>query len=418
MLQAAIRQGYAEASIAQTISHAGVSRPTFYDYFTDKDDCFLTLCAEIAEEMADQVTAAISQAPPAEAIEVAIQASIGFAEADYERARFFMSEAPGAGQRALDKRDETIERIEGAICTSLADAAPDALVPDVPLRALIGGLHWLLAPLLRGGERELETVSEDLSSWLKRYQRPLASHRWRTLEPGPEPGRSSYVADRDLSAPPATPPGHTKLSPAELASNQRRRILLATADTVAEKGYQASTVADITAAAGVDRRVFYSYFRNKEQAFLTVHELAFRQTMAVAAGAFFSGATWPERVWEGFRAFAQFQAEHARLAHMGFVDSYTVGSAAVRRVEDNRTAFTIFLQEGYQGATDQPPRITMDAIAAMISEIGYYQVRRRQIELFPRRVGHACYLVLAPFLGCEQADAFVVSKLTAAQRLS
>src|ERR1700679_1120423 len=43
MLLAAVRRGYAGANVAQVIAQAGVSRPTFYEYFADRDDCFLAV---------------------------------------------------------------------------------------------------------------------------------------------------------------------------------------------------------------------------------------------------------------------------------------------------------------------------------------------------------------------------------------
>jgi AcrR family transcriptional regulator len=290
-------------------------------------------------------------------------------------------------------------------------------VPDIPLNPLIGGMHWLLATQLRRGKRELSRLSEDIDSWLEVYMRPLGSHRWNALQPGVAAPASMRVAELSLRAPPAVPPGRTKLSRLELAANQRERILFAIIEVVAGKGYAATTIADITTAAHVDRRVFYSHFRDKQQAFLTIHELAFQQTMAVTAGAFFGGTSWPERVWEGLLAFAHFQARHPTLAHMGFVDSYMVGSDAVRRVEDSRAAFTLFLQEGYQNASPPPPRIAMDAIAATIAELGYHLVRRGKTQLFPRLMGHSTAVTLTPFLGAEPTIDFIDRKLSEQPRV-
>ncbi len=48
MVMAARRHGYAGANVSRVIARAGVSRPTFYEYFADKDDCFLATHRELA----------------------------------------------------------------------------------------------------------------------------------------------------------------------------------------------------------------------------------------------------------------------------------------------------------------------------------------------------------------------------------
>ena len=52
---------------------------------------------------------------------------------------------------------------------------------------------------------------------------------------------------------------------------QRARLLDAVARVVAQKGYAASTVADIVSAAGVSRSTFYEQFDGKEACFLEAY---------------------------------------------------------------------------------------------------------------------------------------------------
>lgn len=57
----------------------------------------------------------------------------------------------------------------------------------------------------------------------------------------------------------------------EVAAAQRRRLVSATAEVVAELGYGATTVAAIIARAGVSRKTFYEQFADKEEAFLAAY---------------------------------------------------------------------------------------------------------------------------------------------------
>src|SRR5690242_3020391 len=55
-------------------------------------------------------------------------------------------------------------------------------------------------------------------------------------------------------------------------ASQRGRVLEAMVKAVAEKGYAATTIADVVARAGVSRRTFYEQFRDKEACFLAAFD--------------------------------------------------------------------------------------------------------------------------------------------------
>src|SRR6476469_4725276 len=55
-------------------------------------------------------------------------------------------------------------------------------------------------------------------------------------------------------------------------ASQRGRMLDAMAAAVAEKGYAATTVADVIARARVSRKTFYEQFRDKEECFLAAYD--------------------------------------------------------------------------------------------------------------------------------------------------
>ncbi len=411
MIAAADRYGYAGANVSQVIGHAGVSRPTFYDYFVDKDDCFVATHRELSRFLVWEIRQAVTAAPPEQAVQTSIRRLVRLSEEFPDRAGFLSNEAMAGGWRGLDERDKLIDEIAEVVDDARAQAPADALTPDLPIQVVFGAGRWLLAPPLRRGERDLSALAEDFVEWVEMYNAPTGQHRWHTLEPGPELPPSPHVSEISLRPPPAIPPGRSKLSKSEIARNQRERILYATAKEAAAKGYTVTTVADITAAASVDRRVFYKHFADKQQAFLAVHELVIQQTMALSAGAFFSGISWPERIWEAMRASAQFQATHPIISHIALVESHAVGASAIQRVDDSRSAFTIFLQEGNQHRSQPASRTAMEAIGGSVFEICYRQARRGKSELMSPVVRDGAYIVLAPFIGPAAANEFVDEKL-------
>jgi len=414
VITVANNDGYARANVSAVIAEAGVSRPTFYEYFTDKDECFLAALADIHGRLLKEVRQAVESHAPERAIEAAIGALVEFASEQPAIARFLMSESMAAGPRALDARDEGIAEIEQMIEVAYGEA-PAAEVADVCPRMVIGGVYRLLATRLRRGEPRLSALLDDLIGWVKRYDRPAGEHRWRSLQSAAAPAPSPFLPETPMRAPIGLPPGRPRLSEEQVAANHRERILYAAARLAEKKGYTATTIAEITKLAGVDGRAFYALFTDKQDAFMTVHELGFQEIMAVTAGAFFAGATWPERSWEAGRAFTQFLEQNPTVAHVGFVEAYAVGTGAIQRVEDSHVAFTIFLQEGYQYAPSEhaPSRLALEAIVTTIFEIVYRQARANARPQLAGLLAHMTFLWLTPFTGPAEANEFIDQQLAA-----
>jgi AcrR family transcriptional regulator len=413
MLDAVAEGGYAEASIAQVIAHAGVSRPTFYDYFTDKDDCFLAVVSDAQRQLLAHVAEALEGVAPEHATAATIQALIAFASTQPTLARLTMSEPMAAGSAALDARDHGVEEIARLLERSLREAPGAAAAPDLCGPVLVGGLYRLLARRLGRGEPGVNGLSEDLLSWVAAYEQPVGEHRWRELRAAaidPPSPRSAL-----LLAPPPLPPGRPSLSQEEVLHTHRQRILLATAEVAMDKGLQATTVADITKHAGVSSRAFYRLFLEKQEALAAVHELFFQHLMAITATAFFTGASWPERIWTAVQAFTDVLERNPTLAYIEFVESHAAGAQAMQRFNDAIVAFTIFLQEGYQAESvaNPPPPLALEAVIATSFEVFYRQIRRRGEARVRGFLPHFVYLSLAPFLGPAASNEFIAGKLRA-----
>lgn len=410
MVQVTNRRGYASANVSAVIGEAGVSRPTFYDYFADRDQCFRAAIEDIQDELLATLEEALRSHPAGDASSVAVGTFIAYAGSAPGRARFLMGESMAGGAGALDARDRAIATIAEAIRRSERGAGDAARLPDLDASVLTGSVFRMIATRLRRGEAAISRLTEDLLGWLAAYERPSGERRWQTLSPGLVPARSQHVPDVPIQQMPQVfPPGRPRMSEEEIAENHRRRILYAAARLAEEKGYTATTVADITKLARVDGRVFYRLFSDKQEAFSAVHELGFQQVMDVTAKAFFAGRSWPERSWEGGRALTQLLQENPLVANVGFVEAYAVGPVAVQRIEDSHTAFMFFLQEGLLHASHAgaPSRTAMEAIISSIFEIIYLQARHAGEPQIAAMLAHIEHMWLAPFLGVRESDAFI-----------
>lgn len=408
MVAAANAKGYAGASVSEVIAAARVSRPTFYDYFSDRDDCFLATLKDSQQKLAASAEQQVADGAPEQGLGSAVRALVAFAQAEPAIARFLFYEVLAAGPRALQARDQALNELGRLIERRLSRLAVQTRAPDLPASVVLGALQRLLAIRLRRGEPAISTLLEDLLGWLSSYELAIGEHRWRKLAPGPEPARSPFVLDRPLEPPPALPPGRPRISEQRVAANHRLRILYAAAKLSETKGYTASTVADIAKLAKVDARTFYGYFSDKQEAFLAVHEIGVQELMRVTAEAFFATTQWPERAFEAGRAMTQYLEVNPLTAQIGYVEAFAVGPAAAQRVEDSLVAFSIFLQEGYQHAPKRTPaRLELDAIVTSFFEVFYRQSRGHSRPRLAGLLGNLSFLALTPFLGPEATNRFI-----------
>jgi AcrR family transcriptional regulator len=409
----ALREGYPATSIAAVIAEAGVSRPTFYEYFKDKDACFLAALAEIQQGLQAEVARALAASPPDRTVASALNAVTRFATAQPERARLLLDESMTGGRGLLDARDRWIARLAAMVERAIETLPPGTAAPDVSALVLLGTSHRLLGRRLRRGEFDAADVTRALEQWTGSCERPIAEHRWRALRPTRRLTPWDLPPETILHEPAALYRAQRR-DPKALAENQRRRLIFAAATVSRERGYAASSIAEIAKCAGVDRRAFGALFASKRAVFDAVLELGFQRSMAVTARAFSIGADWPERIWEAGRGFAEFFQRNPTLAHVGFVEPYAIGPDAARRVEDSFDAFTIFLREGLRvdptiTPTAAPP--AFEAIATSVFETGYLELRRNTDGWLAAVLPHVVFLLLAPFIGAAAANRFIEAKL-------
>jgi AcrR family transcriptional regulator len=411
MTQLAALEGFTDVSVGQVIARAGVSRATFYEYFTDKEECFAAALAPLASCVRASVREAVVADRPERATQQATLALVAFACSQPVPARLLLSDTLTGGPRARDLRDGLIADAARIIDDAHKRAPRGAVIPDLPSRLIVGVSARLLASWLRhGGEPPRPVLAEEILGWLAAYAHPVAHHRWGTLA-ALQPARSPFLPPTALRPPPALAPGRPRIAEEAVVENQWLRIVFATAEVVGRDGYAGSTVAEITRVAGVEPRVFYGCFAGKRQAFGAVGELLFRHTMAVTAGAFVAGESWPERVWEAARALTQSAEQNPTLASVSLLESHLGAQAATHRVGGLVRAFTIFLQEGARdpveqvGGSPSPPAEPMlDAIGTAVFEHGYQHAREHGAQALSCLHPHVVFIALTPFLGAIETS--------------
>lgn len=420
MTDAAARDGYAKASVAKVIERAGVSRATFYEHFADKEDCFLAAYREVSSRMRSRVRDAAHGSPPSCRPRAVLEVLLAELAADPAGARLILVEALAAGPATRVEHERLIEDIEGSIESFQGGGPGSPATYLLPATALLGGVVGTLATHVFSGEGEsLPELLEGLLAWLSSYAIPAdgwdraGAVDWRELGRMAAVGPSPDPLQEDVSL---LPRGPSAVPSGEAGRIRRERILAATARVTAREGYAALTVADIVAAAHITRGAFYSHFRGKEEAFLAVQTMALQESIGTVAAEFFVASAWPERVWGAGRALLEYGAGHPDLAYLWTLEAHAAGAAAIQHQHHARTAYTVFLEEGYRelppGAS--LPRICSEAIAGAIFALIRHDVARGRATRMGELLPQGAYVILAPFLGPAKAIEFVRARSQAA----
>src|SRR5262245_1692817 len=129
------------------------------------------------------------------------------------------------------------------------------------------------------------------------------------------------------------PRGRHGLTREEVANQQRTRILAATVDAVAERGYVETRVVDIIKTAGVSRKTFYELFEDKEDCFLAAFDVASGILLKVADDGYNAHpeAPWSERITDGLANFLQIIADRPGAAKFCLVEVLAAGPKAIAR---------------------------------------------------------------------------------------
>lgn len=409
------RDGYADAKIAAIIADAGVSRATYYEHFVDKEDGFLAAVEDIRAQLHSDIQHAISETPAAQAAHATVNVLVEHARTEPEASQILLSESTAAGDRARDARDQSIIDATQLVESAYQQLEADESIPDLSPRMMIGGIHRILALRTRRGDLHQPELAGHLTGWVDSYKRPISQHRWRTQEPAPTFARIPYLAQTVLAAP--TPfASRAGIPKEEIEQNNQQRLMFAAGEHAAEYGYHDTTITDISRDAGLDNRTFRKHYEDKQQAFTAYYDLHFQILAAIAAGAFFTAQSWPQRIWEAGRAYTQTLEENPTVAQVGFVQGNAVGRPLLQRIDDAYVAFTIFLQEGFecQRAAAPPTTSALEAIAAANFETVYQQVRAGTPLQLQTLLPHTTFLCIAPFLGVEEADREIHTAMDAA----
>ncbi|HEV3318535.1 MAG TPA: TetR/AcrR family transcriptional regulator [Solirubrobacteraceae bacterium] len=138
----------------------------------------------------------------------------------------------------------------------------------------------------------------------------------------------------------------------EVEQNQRTRLFGATIEAVAARGYDGTSVAELSRLAGVSKRTFYEQFPNKEACFLATHDRVVGCAIARVLSAQRAERDPEVGLRRAFEAFVRAAAEQPKAARLVLVDALGAGPAALARTERARRRFERMVLTGFRQTPD------------------------------------------------------------------
>jgi AcrR family transcriptional regulator len=202
------------------------------------------------------------------------------------------------------------------------------------------------------------------------------------------------------------PRGNHKLPREVIVANQLARLLWATALEIDERGYNALTVADITARAGISRLTFYELFDNKLDCVLAAQRASIGRLRELITRTYETEPSWGEGVAAALAAVLRFVAaapEEANLLRISSPGAAEPDLAARGLAALEELAAGMRAARGEQGSDSSAMALREQAAIGGAAAVIGAKLISGEPEFGPELREELIRLVLAPFLGDEEA---------------
>jgi AcrR family transcriptional regulator len=181
-----------------------------------------------------------------------------------------------------------------------------------------------------------------------------------------------------------------------IAGHKRRRMMDAMAELVAEKGYEATKIADVVRRAGVARKTLYDNFDGKEEVFLAALDASFEQLTGAVSEACEANDEWTAGVEAGLAAALEFLAEQPAAARLCLVESISATPTSARRYDEAMGEFVGILAGSAPREGDRPATLE-ESLVGGVAWILQQLVRREPDASPPELLPELSKFVLSPY---------------------
>lgn len=188
------------------------------------------------------------------------------------------------------------------------------------------------------------------------------------------------------------------VEPDVLVPEHRSRLLEGMAHAVAQKGYAATTIADIVREASVSRRTFYEHFDSKAECLVALYRAASHNALKVLRSAIDPRHPWQAQVERALQAYFECLSSNPVLLRTLYVEILGLGPdglAARRRVNQEIASLMLEVVNGSDAENAPlPPHLAM-AVVGGINELVLEAIEQDRVDQLSELVAPAAQLVRA-----------------------
>jgi AcrR family transcriptional regulator len=433
-------QGYEGLTAAAIAAQAGVERAAFERCFPDVHACVLQVYWECTDEFTSLVFSAF---------EAEDRWRDGFRAAAYTAARYVRDNPRvvrfgtvqmfGAGLMAQAQRESHLQRMVDLIDAGRQELDdPDSVGRGVA-EAAFGSIYEMVVKEVQAG-RGTGSAEDFVPDLMYLAVRPYLGHdvarEELSIAPPPElrsaawePSIQTRTQRRHVVHGPAAPrygPPVTKAGPAGddaalrlaklppgrhglprefVTRNQRDRLAAGTIAVGAERGFNAATITQICAAAGVSRRTFYAYFSSKEECFFAAYDTIAEHLRIATDAAAAERTEWPAKVGAKLEATLDFLAANPDLARFCLIAPRQAGEGVADRYRTAMDKVVVYLCEGMPPppATKAPSEAIAGSLIGGMVALVVRKVNAGEGDDLPQLLPDLLELFLTPYLGRAEA---------------
>jgi AcrR family transcriptional regulator len=162
--EAVAEEGYATTTVADIIARARLSRRTFYEHFSDKEECFLAAYDTVVEQLLAAVGHAYEQPEDwAQKVHDGLETFLTYLASEPAFARMCIVEVVAAGPEARGRRDAAMRVFVDFLEPGREEAPKGVVVPVLAGEVVVGGIYEIIYNrLLRDAADELVDMLPDL----------------------------------------------------------------------------------------------------------------------------------------------------------------------------------------------------------------------------------------------------------------
>jgi len=202
-------------------------------------------------------------------------------------------------------------------------------------------------------------------------------------------------------------PAGVRTLPADLVKAiQRERLLAAMTRTVTEIGYNALTVQNVLARAGISRPTFYEQFEDKEDCFMAAFDASAAQMQKrIEAAVADAGLSWRDKLRSGIAELLRFVANEPEAARMVIVEARASSPAGLLRRDELLDRFASCIDALVREDLDEPPSaIAAAGVVGGIESVLYARLQKGETEDLDSLLPSLMYFAVLAYAGQEAAS--------------